>query len=154
MLPPEQIDALAAPFLGGDDPVFGFLCGLTLPQFFGEEALRHWRQTVSRVEAGLVLIVGCGAVLVHEPDILVCADLARWEAQLRFRRNQGGNLGVENRALAANLQYKRGFFVDWRVCDCWKRPLIPRWTSSWTPTIPPNQSWPRARRCGAACATR
>ncbi len=127
MLPPEQIDALAAPFLGGDDPVFGFLCGLTLPQFFGEEALRHWRQTVSRVEAGLVLIVGCGAVLVHEPDILVCADLARWEAQLRFRRNQGGNLGVENRALAANLQYKRGFFVDWRVCDRWKRPLIPRW---------------------------
>src|SRR2546429_7917441 len=34
MLPPTEIDQLVAPFLGGDDPVFGFLCGLKLPQFF------------------------------------------------------------------------------------------------------------------------
>ena len=37
------------------------------------------------------------------------------------------NLGVENRTLAASLQYKRAFFVDWRVCDRWKRPLIAQW---------------------------
>ena len=60
-------------------------------------------------------------------DIFVYADLARWEAQLRFRRNEISNLGVENRALAASLQYKRAFFVDWRVCDRWKRPLIANW---------------------------
>src|SRR5262249_23320471 len=28
MLPSQHIDSLVAPFLGGDDPVFGFLCGL------------------------------------------------------------------------------------------------------------------------------
>jgi hypothetical protein len=34
LLPPDQIEALVAPFLGGDDPVFGYLSNLTLPQFF------------------------------------------------------------------------------------------------------------------------
>jgi mannose-6-phosphate isomerase class I len=126
MLPPEKIDALVAPFLGGDDPVFGFLSGLTLPQFFNEDQLCFWHKAVRRVTEGVVLLVGCGAALIHEPDILVYADLARWQAQLRFRRNEASNLGVENRTLAASLQYKRAFFVDWRVCDRWKRPLMAR----------------------------
>ena len=39
ILRPGQIDALVAPFLGGDDPVFGFLSGLVLPQFFDSRLL-------------------------------------------------------------------------------------------------------------------
>ena len=127
MLAPEKIDALVAPFLGGNDPVFGFLCGLTLPQFFNEEKLGQLRAEVAAVAEGVVLIVGCGASLAAEPDLLIYADLARWEAQLRFRRKKTSNFGVENQTLAANLQYKRAFFVDWRVCDRWKRPLIAKW---------------------------
>ncbi len=107
--------------------MFGFLCGLTLPQFFEEQKLGRLRAQVASIAEGLVLIVGCGASLVAEPDILVYADLARWEGQLRFRRKEASNLGVENRTLTASLQYKRAFFVDWRVCDRWKRPLIARW---------------------------
>ena len=127
MLLPEQVDNLVAPYLGGDDPVFGFLSGLTLPQFFDPEKVRHWRQSVERVAEGLVLIVGCGARLIAEGDLFVYADLARWEAQQRFRRNTAGNLGSENHTLPANLKYKRAFFVDWRVCDRWKRPLMAAW---------------------------
>jgi mannose-6-phosphate isomerase class I len=127
MLPPEKIDALVAPFLGGNDPVFGFLNGLTLPEFFDDAEIQRRRRQVEKVADGLVLIVGCGARLLHDGDILVYADLARWEAQLRHRRNETSNLGVENRPLAASLQYKRAFFVDWRVCDRWKRPLIAKW---------------------------
>jgi mannose-6-phosphate isomerase class I len=127
MLEPKYIDELVAPFLGGDDPVFGFLSGLTLPQFFHEDKLAQLRARVAQVKQGVALVVGCGASLVSEPDILIYADLARWEAQLRFRRNEASNLGVENRTLAASLQYKRAFFVDWRVCDRWKRPLIAKW---------------------------
>jgi mannose-6-phosphate isomerase class I len=127
MLPPEKIDSLVAPFLGGNDPVFGFLSGLTLPEFFDAEKLRSLRGAVEKVSEGIVLIVGCGAALISSGDILVYADLARWEAQLRFRRNETSNLGVENIMLAASLQYKRAFFVDWRVCDRWKRPLIAKW---------------------------
>lgn len=127
MLPAERIQALVEPFLGGDDPVFGFLGGLELPQFFDEGRVREVRRAIAETASGVVLVVGCGAKLMHEPDVLVYADLARWEAQLRFRRNETSNLGVENRTLAANLQYKRAFFVDWRVADRWKRPLIARW---------------------------
>jgi mannose-6-phosphate isomerase class I len=127
MLPSESIDRLVEPFLGGDDPVFGWLSGLELPQFFDHEKLAGLRRQVENVPAGLILVVGCGARLIADSDILVYADLARWEAQLRFRRNEACNLGVENRTLAASLQYKRAFFVDWRVCDRWKRPLIAQW---------------------------
>jgi len=124
---PEKIDALIAPFLGGDDPVFGFLSGLALPQFFDAERLWHCRRQIEDLRKGLVLVVGCGASLIAWGEILVYADLARWEAQQRFRRNEASNLGVENRSLAANLQYKRAFFVDWRVADRWKRPLLAKW---------------------------
>jgi hypothetical protein len=127
MLPPERIDALVAPFLGGDDPVFGFLSGLKLPDFFDPAKTASLRSKVEQTTLGLALIVGCGATLVHAPDILVYADLARWEAQLRFRRNEASNLGIDNATLAASLQYKRAFFVDWRVADRWKRPLIAEW---------------------------
>ncbi len=124
---PEKIDTLVAPFLGGDDPVFGFLSGLVLPQFFDAERLWHCRRQIEDLRKGLVLVVGCGASLIAWGEILVYADLARWEAQQRFRRNEASNLGVENRSLAASLQYKRAFFVDWRVADRWKRPLLAKW---------------------------
>jgi mannose-6-phosphate isomerase class I len=127
LLPPDRIDALVAPFLGGEDPVFGFLSGLTLPEFFDEEKLAHLRSRSAEVLQDLILVLGVGARLVTEGDILVYADLARWEAQNRFRRHETGNLGVDNRQLSANLLYKRAFFVDWRVSDRWKRPLIAKW---------------------------
>ena len=127
MLPPDRIDSLVAPFLGGGDPVFGFLCGLTLPEFFDPGRIAHARAGVESLKEGLVLVAGCGARLIAEGDILVYADLARWEAQLRFRRQETGNLGADNRTLSAGLKYKRAFFVDWRVCDRWKRPLIAQW---------------------------
>jgi len=127
LLQPDRIESLVAPFLGGDDPVFGYITSLTLPQFFDPTKLDRLRARVAALPAGLALVVGCGARLVADGDVLVYADLARWEAQLRFRRNESANLGVANHTLAANLKYKRAFFVDWRVADRWKRPLIAKW---------------------------
>ena len=127
LLPPDKIEALVAPFLGGDDPVFGYQSNLTLPQFFDPAKVERLRAQVAALPAGLVLVVGCGARLIADGDVFVYADLARWEAQLRFRRNESANLGTANHTLAAGLQYKRAFYVDWRVADRWKRPLIARW---------------------------
>jgi mannose-6-phosphate isomerase class I len=124
--PEEEIEALVAPFLGGDDPVFGFLSGLNLPDFFDDTKVRKAQEAVSKAD-GPVLVVGVGATLVTEGDTLVYADLARWEAQLRFRRGEADNLGTHNRKAKWSEQYKRAFFVDWRVADRWKRPLIDRW---------------------------
>src|SRR5436190_248520 len=44
MRSPAEIEQLVAPFLGGDDPVFGFLCGLKLPQFFDDGKLGRLRE--------------------------------------------------------------------------------------------------------------
>ncbi|HWQ93372.1 MAG TPA: class I mannose-6-phosphate isomerase [Clostridia bacterium] len=136
MRSPAQIDALVNPFLGGDDPVFGFLCGLTLPDFFDTGLLDSLRNRMASVPSGLLLVVGCGASLIHNGDILVYADMPRWEGQNRFRRNEASNLGVENRTLAAHLQYKRAFFIDWRVADRFKRPLMSRWDYVLDTTVP------------------
>ncbi len=127
LLPPAEIVRLVAPYLGGEDPVFGRMNDLELRQFFSPAALKTARQAVAAVQSGLVLVVGCGARLIADGDILVYADLSRREAQLRQRRNEIANLGAANRTAAAALKYKRAFFIDWRVCDRWKQPLIARW---------------------------
>lgn len=127
MLPAADIDRLVKPFLGGDDPVFGWLTGLTLDAFFDPAKLEQMKGEVQAARGGTALVVGTGAALVAPgAGLLVYADLARWEAQLRFRRNETSNLGVDNRTLSAALQYKRAFFVDWRVADRFKKPLLRR----------------------------
>ncbi len=125
--PPPEIASLVAPFLGDGDPVFGRMNDLDLPQFFSPERIATARQQVEHAAAGLVLIVGCGARLITDGDVIVYADLSRREAQLRQRRGEIGNLGADNQNEAASLKYKRAFFIDWRICDRWKRPLIACW---------------------------
>ena len=124
MLLEDDVNRLCDPYLGGDDPVFGFLCGLNLPQFFDPELTRESRISIEKADAGTVLVLGVGATLMCDPDILVYVDLARWEIQLRQRRKEISNLGVNNPELAQNLKYKRAFFIDWRVADRWKKPLL------------------------------
>jgi hypothetical protein len=126
LLPPEKLEGLLAPFLG-DDPVFGRLCDWELGQFFNPHKLAALRTHAESASHGLVLIVGCGASLISDGDFLAYADLARWEIQQRQRRNETGNLGADNRTAPAAEKYKRAYFVDWRVCDRWKRALLPRW---------------------------
>ena len=124
--PVEQIEDLVAPFLGGSDPVFGFLCPLPLPQFFDTARCARLRARIARQGEGLILVVGVGATHLVAADLIVYADLARWEAQQRFRRNETGNWGAANASAPVPLKYKRAFFVDWRLADRWKQPLISR----------------------------
>lgn len=124
MLPQDQIHRLCEPFLGGDDPVFGYLCGLNLPRFFEPALIGQSRRSLEELDTGVVLVLGVGATLMCDPDILVYADLARWEIQLRQRRREISNLGFNQPELAQNLTYKRAFFIDWRVADRWKKPLL------------------------------
>jgi mannose-6-phosphate isomerase class I len=123
--PEPEINRLCEPFLGGDDPVFGFLSPLTLPEFYDPGALAKLRRRALN-EAGVVLILGPGATLIAEADVLVYADLARWEIQQRQRRKEIGNLGLANVEASAALKYKRAFFIEWRAADRWKKPLLKR----------------------------
>lgn len=109
----------------GDDPVFGRMNELQLEDFFDPRKLARAREHVRHWNRGLLVIIGTGASLVStEPDLLVYADMARWEIQRRQRRNVIGNLGADNLQESAGLKYKRAFFVDWRAADRLKNSLF------------------------------
>jgi mannose-6-phosphate isomerase class I len=124
MLPEEEINALFYPDIT-DDELFGYMTRHTLERFFDEEKVRRIRKDTDSLSEGLVILIGTGAAfLCPGADILIYADMARWEIQQRFRRNEVSNMGVRNGMERASLQYKRAFFVDWRVCDRFKKSLM------------------------------
>lgn len=109
-----------------DDRVFGVLSCHQLSEFFCADRLAALQQEVEQVKAGLVVVYGPGAALVHPGDILIYADLARWEIQQRFRSGELGNWGANNEQEDILRRYKRAFFVEWRVFDRHKTPLLRR----------------------------
>ena len=122
--PAAEIEAMVAPHLG-DDPVFGRMNGIVIEDFFNPTLLLSARQKAGQRSRGITLVVGTGAALVHpEPDLLVYADLARWEIQQRQRHSQIGNLGANNLDESPSLKYKRAFFIDWRAADRLKKTLL------------------------------
>lgn len=111
-----------------DDEIFGYMTRLNMDCYFDADKVNGLRQQIDEQESGLVIVYGTGAAyILPEPDLLVYADMARWEIQMRFRRNEVSNVGVNNKTARPSLQYKRGFFVDWRVCDRFKKTLMARW---------------------------
>jgi len=125
----QELDAMLAPYLGGDDPVFGRMNGVTLRHFLDPRKLEDARRLIrgNAAGGGSILIIGTGAALIAEQfDLLVYAELARWELTLRQRRGDIGNLGAENLSELPNVKYKRAFFVDWRAADRLKKELFPK----------------------------
>ena len=111
-----------------DDEIFGYMTRYHMDCYFDEKKVAELREKVAGISAGVVIVYGVGAAYVMpESDVLVYADMARWEIQMRFRRNEISNVGVDNRMERASLQYKRGFFVDWRICDRFKKTLMNKW---------------------------
>lgn len=126
MLSEEKILQLVYPDVT-DDEIFGYITRLELVDFFDPAKRRAMQKAVDQAE-GVVYIYGPGATLIAEQwDLLVYFDMPRWEAQLRFRRNETANLGLSNKTLKASLQYKQAFFVDWRVADKHKKTLMTKW---------------------------
>lgn len=112
-----------------NDRIFGFLTRLTMEAFFDPEKVKAIQADIEATTEGITIIYGSGAALLcPKPDLLVYADMARWEIQLRMRQHLVDNLGVRNRDTDDwMLLYKQGFFVDWRVCDRLKKTLFDRW---------------------------
>ncbi|MFO7617013.1 MAG: class I mannose-6-phosphate isomerase [Bacteroidales bacterium] len=110
-----------------DDQIFGYMTNLRMEDFVSREKVTLLRQRIGQVVSGTVVLCGTGAsVAWPEPDLLIYADMARWEIQLRMRRGLVHGLGVKDSDLEFSHQYKRGYFVDWRVCDRHKVELIDR----------------------------
>ncbi|MDE6202482.1 MAG: mannose-6-phosphate isomerase, partial [Lachnospiraceae bacterium] len=128
-----------------DDRVFGVLTCRNMEEFFAPEQLAAGRRKVETIQesllkgrkknagkstgeyaaGGIILVIGTGASLITTGDILVYADLARWEIQLRYRSGELANWKMDNYEEDTLRKYKRGFFVEWRVADRLKQKLFP-----------------------------
>lgn len=109
-----------------DDVLFGYVTPLTIDDYFDSDKLASARKVLSTASEQYV-VIGTGASrLVADDALIVYVDMARWEIQQRFRRHEIMALGVDNREDAVSLQYKRGYFNDWRICDRHKDSLFER----------------------------
>ena len=127
LLPEEDIRRVTYPDVT-DDRIFGYLTRLNMMDLMDTRKVNGARAAISNAGNALVMIFGYGASLVHDdPDLLVYADMARWEIQQRMRGNRVNNLGIKNMEEHFELKYKRGYFVDWRICDRLKKATMERW---------------------------
>lgn len=106
-----------------DHRVFGVITKLRMHDFFETAKIEHLKR--KQTKTNLTIYFGIGAsLLVDNPDVLIYADMARWEIQQRMRKNLVDNIGINNRQESIEEQYKRAYFVDWRVCDELKKDLL------------------------------
>ncbi len=126
LLPEYRIEEIMDEFLP-EDPVFGIIADLKMSDIIDPKRCIQFQAEINEHQGGIVLVFGPGASLIHPGDILVYADMARWEIQQRMRRNLIDNLGMSNRQERIQVLYKRSYFVDWRIYDRLKNELYPRW---------------------------
>jgi mannose-6-phosphate isomerase class I len=120
--PEADIYALIAPFLGGNDPLFG--CRFTghLRDFFDPHKLHTLQPDPA---ADLSIVYGCGAALAGWAGLLVYVDVPKNEIQFRSRAGSVCNLGASQPA-DPKAMYKRFYFVDWVALNRHKAELLPR----------------------------
>src|SRR5438132_389575 len=121
---PGDIEAMTSRELT-DDPVFGRMNGFVIKDFVDPVRTASLRKQLNRTPDGITLVIGTGTSLIEpNPEILIYADLPRWEIQQRQRSNKISNLAIENRHESPGQRYKRGYFLDWRVADRIKKELL------------------------------
>ena len=106
-----------------EDRVFGILSNHRFEEFLDRETLARMRREIDNASEP-VCVIGVGASLITRGDVLIYADLARWEIQQRYRSLEIGNWKCQNYAEDILRKYKRGYFVEWRMADRHKRQLF------------------------------
>jgi len=124
--PAAEIEAMLARFLT-EDRVFGYLAPFRMAEFFDRARLARLAERVEAARAAgrPAVVIGTGAALVHPGDVLVYADMPRWEIQRRMRAGMP-NWTAHNPHEDFLRKYKRGYFVEWRTADRHKMALYDR----------------------------
>jgi mannose-6-phosphate isomerase class I len=119
--PERKISEMTAPFLGGDDPLFGTRCYLDLKDFFEAEKLTSF---FPGTDADICVIIGPGASLASWDGPLVYIDVPKNEIQYRSRAGSVTNLGISEPSDPKSM-YKTFYFVDWVVQNKYKQNILP-----------------------------
>lgn len=104
-----------------DDVLFGFMAHhLRMEDYLDKQKLAKIKSEIS-INKGTTIVVGCGASLVvPESACIIYIDMARWEIIQRFRRQEVAGLGIDDSKEPVSIQYKRGYFIDWKLSDRYK----------------------------------
>ena len=116
----DTLNTMMKPHLT-DDRVRGVMYYGVMSDFVDKTKLEELQNDVKH-STGICLIYGVGASLITKGDILVYADMARWEIQLRYRKGMP-NFKCHNETEDVLKKVKRGFFIEWRISDKHKREL-------------------------------
>lgn len=106
-----------------DDRVFGVMSHYTLTDCFPKAEVEHIQTKIAESNK-LTIVYGTGAtILAASPDVLIYADLTRWEIQCRYRKGLA-NWRADNATEDALRKFKRGYFFEWRIADRLKQQLF------------------------------
>ena len=119
--PEWQILEMTAPFLGGDDPLFGRRTSLNLEDYFIMERLSSVRP---EEDYDINILIGPGAALASWEGLLIYIDIPKNEIQYRSRAGSVSNLGA-TAASDPKKMYKCFYFVDWVVLNKHKKQILP-----------------------------
>lgn len=122
---PEEMENKLSQYLT-EDRVFGRMAPFSIDEFYDSAKLDHIKRQIESVEEGVIIVYGFGASLIADSDILIYADMARWEIQQRYRSKEFGNWRAANHHEDILRKYKRGYFIEWRVADRLKCGLLPK----------------------------
>ncbi len=119
--PEWQILEMTAPFLGGDDPLFGRRTTLNLEDYFIMERLRS---VGPEEDYDINILIGPGAALASWKSLLIFIDIPKNEIQFRSRAGTISNLGTTVVSDPKKM-YKCFYFVDWVVLNKHKQQTLP-----------------------------
>ncbi|MFF2092191.1 class I mannose-6-phosphate isomerase [Paenibacillus sp. NPDC058174] len=124
-LEPSEVDRIVDRYMT-DDRVFGYMAPFRISEFYDAERIAALRRQLDEAGEGTAIVIGFGASLIAEGDVVVFADLARWEIQQRYRAKEVGNWRTNRVETDILRLYKRGFFFEWRMADRLKKSLLGR----------------------------
>lgn len=106
-----------------EDRVFGILSHYNIEQFFHKKSIEKAKSEIEKF-SGLIIVYGMGTTLLSDPDIIVYADLPRWEIQCRYRDEDLENWKSNNADEDKLRKYKRGYFFEWGMADRVKKNIL------------------------------
>ncbi|MDK1728458.1 class I mannose-6-phosphate isomerase [Dellaglioa algida] len=105
-----------------DDRVLGVMSHYQVQDFYPD--IKAISKEIKNLN-GLTIVYGTGATIITpKMDILIYADLARWEIQLRYRSGLS-NWQQDNASEDVLRKFKRGYFFEWRIADRLKKRVLP-----------------------------
>ena len=137
--PEVEINSLIAPFLGGDDPIFGHRATLQISDYFDSKKTANAQ---TDLKANINIVYGTGASELGIDGLLVYFDLPKNELQFRMRANAVTNFGLSS-PMDHKQMYKHFYFVDWPILNREKKRLLPHISIIVDQQRPGNPVWMR-----------